>query len=131
MNIITERMLWADMLTQEEYDATYIPAEEYLDPSSYTDDEGNKHLYLKDGFLEQWTAEMNILPESPVNSLYKYPHFVEYVIDQVQTFMLRKQGTRGHRGEPRSRGAGDAPGRLQNLRDDRHADAGNRPEYAG
>lgn len=92
MNIVAERMLWADMISQEEYDTAYIPAEEYLDDSSYTDAEGTKHLVLKDGFLEKWTAEMQILPESPANTMYRYPHFVEYVIDQVQTFLLRKEG---------------------------------------
>lgn len=92
MNIITERMLWADMITQEQYDETYIPTDVYLDPSSVTDEDGTKHLYLRDGFLDEWKAEMNILEESPANSLYKYPHFVEYVIHQVQTFMLRDQG---------------------------------------
>lgn len=92
MNIVAERMLWAGMISQEEYESAYVPADQYLDSSSYTDAEGNKHLVLKDGFLDQWKAEMNILEESPANTMYRYPHFVEYVINQVQTFMLRKQG---------------------------------------
>ncbi len=92
MNIITERMLWNKMITQEEYNATYIPNDVYLSPLSTKDENGAKHLVLADGYLDRWKSEMNILEVSPANSVYKYPHFVEYVINDVQTFMMKQQG---------------------------------------
>jgi penicillin-binding protein 1A len=93
MNIITERMLWNSMITEEQYEETYIPAEEYLSDESVLDDEdGGRELILAPGYLEKWKAEMKILEESPANTIYKYPHFVEYVIKDVQDFMLEKQG---------------------------------------
>lgn len=93
MNIITERMYWNNLITEEQYQNTYIPAEEYLSPrSTFGEDGEEKELILAPGYLEKWKAEMNILEESPANSLYKYPHFVEYVITDVQNFMLAQQG---------------------------------------
>ncbi len=76
MNMVTERMLWNDMITEEEYNATFIP----------------KDLYTSPNYIDTWKQEMNILPESPANALYEAPHFVEYVIYQVQTALLRKEG---------------------------------------
>ncbi|MGI6153733.1 MAG: transglycosylase domain-containing protein [Christensenellaceae bacterium] len=82
MNIIAERMWWSDMITEEQYKEVYIPRNEY------TTADGE----LKPGFLSKWRSMMNILETSPTSELYPYPHFVEYVIYQVQTFMLRQQG---------------------------------------
>ncbi|MEA5002420.1 MAG: transglycosylase domain-containing protein, partial [Christensenella sp.] len=91
MNIIAERMYWAGMITEEEYQAVQIPAADYLAPEclvpGYTGDK-----ILKDGYLDTWKEMMNIQPESPANELYLYPHFVEYVINDVQTFLLKKEG---------------------------------------
>lgn len=85
MNMITERMYWANMITEEQYNDTYIHAVKSLDSE-------NKELVLEPGYLETWKQEMQILEESPANETYKYPHFVEYVIYDVQTFMLKQQG---------------------------------------
>ncbi|MEG2202804.1 MAG: transglycosylase domain-containing protein [Christensenellaceae bacterium] len=76
MNIIAERMSWNGMITQEEYQSVYTPYDVYSAP----------------GYIDTWKEEMNILEESPANELYDMPHFTEYVIYQVQTFLLRKQG---------------------------------------
>ena len=93
MNIITERMYWNELITSEEYNETIIPTSEYLDMNEYfIDEDGEKNLVLADGYLEKWTREMNILTESPSNAVYDYPHFVEYVISDVQSFLLEKHG---------------------------------------
>ncbi|MDL2238133.1 penicillin-binding protein [Christensenellaceae bacterium OttesenSCG-928-K19] len=93
MNIITERMYWNEMITLEEYNATIIPTSEYLNMDEYfIDEKGDKNLVLADGYLEKWTREMNVLTESPANTVYDYPHFVEYVIYDVQSFLLKKNG---------------------------------------
>lgn len=93
MNIITERMYWNDLITEEQYNETYVPTDVYLSPLSDTagDEDGSKTLILKPGYLDTWKAEMNILRESPANSIYPYPHFLEYVIYDVQSFMLKQQ----------------------------------------
>ncbi len=93
MNIITERMWWNGMITEDQYNETYIPSSEYLSDESVLDDDGSgKELILASGYLQKWKVEMNILEESPANATYKYPHFVEYVIQDVQNFMLEQQG---------------------------------------
>ena len=91
MNIVAERMYWDGMITEEQYNEVMIPSADYLAPEclepGYTGDK-----ILKDGYLDTWKELMNIQPESPTNELYKYPHFVEYVIKDVQTFLLQKEG---------------------------------------
>ncbi len=76
MNIVAERMLWNGMITQEQYDEVYVSPDEYEKP----------------GYKAKWANEMNILEESPANTMYQYPHFVEYVIYDVQNFLMEKQG---------------------------------------
>ncbi len=93
MNIITERMYWDKMITEDEYNDALIPTSEYLDQKeSFIDEDGEKTLVLKRGYLQKWTREMNILTESPSNTVYPYPHFVEYVIRDVQSALLKKHG---------------------------------------
>ncbi len=75
INIILERMYWAGMISEAQFNEARIPYEVYSQP----------------GYLDTWKAEMNILEKSPAIELYQYPHFVEYVVHQVQTFMLRDQ----------------------------------------
>ncbi len=95
MNMITERMYWNDMITKEQYDATYTPSDVYLSSDSVLEKDstdGKLDLKLAPGYLPKWKAEMKILEASPANETYKYPHFVEYVIHDVQTFMLKDKG---------------------------------------
>lgn len=99
MNIIAERMYWNGDITKEQYDEVVTPAEEYLAASCLEQNEDgtwrlkeDTKMVLKDGYLDTWKAEMNILSESPVNSLYPYPHFIEYMIYDVQNFMMDKEG---------------------------------------
>lgn len=99
MNIDAERMYWNGDITKEQYDEVITPAEEYLDPSCLAQDsEGNwkladgAEMKLKEGYLDVWKAEMNVLEKSPVRDIYPYPHFVEYLIYDVQTFFLEKEG---------------------------------------
>ncbi len=94
MNMITERMYWNDMITKEQYDATYTPRDVYLSRDSVLEKDsadGKLDLKLAPGYIGKWKAEMNILEASPANETYKYPHFVEYVIHDVQTFMLKNR----------------------------------------
>jgi len=74
MNIVTERMYAAGFITKEQYDATFVP----------------KTIWDSPDYINQWKSEMNILETSPANELYPYPHFVEYVIYNVETMFLRK-----------------------------------------
>ncbi|MEA4853914.1 MAG: transglycosylase domain-containing protein [Christensenella sp.] len=99
MNIVAERMYWAGMITEEEYNNVVIPAEDYLAPECLVQNEDgtwklkdDTDMVLKDGYLDTWKAEMNILPTSSTNELYQYPHFIEYVVSDVQTFLLEKEG---------------------------------------
>ena len=91
MNIVAERMYWAGMITEEEYNEVTIPSADYLAPECLAPGyEGDK--ILKDGYLDTWKEMMQVQPESPANELYQYPHFVEYVVHDVQTFLLEKEG---------------------------------------
>ncbi len=74
MNIVTERMYAAGFITKEQYDETFVP----------------KSVWDSPDYIDQWKSEMNILESSPANELYQYPHFVEYVIYNVETMFLRK-----------------------------------------
>lgn len=76
MNIVTERMYAAGFITKEQYDATFVP----------------KSVWDSPDYLSQWKSEMNILETSPANEMYPYPHFIEYVIHNVETMFLRKYG---------------------------------------
>lgn len=87
MNIVAERMYWDGMITEEQYNEVMVPASEYLADESTSD---NK--VLKEGYLDIWKAEMNVQETSPTNELYPYPHFIEYMMYDVQTFMLEKEG---------------------------------------
>lgn len=99
MNIDAERMYWNGNITKEQYDEISTPSEEYLAPECLEQDSDGKwklkegaDMVLREGFLDTWKAEMNILEKSPTSALYEYPHFVEYVIYDVQTFLLEKEG---------------------------------------
>lgn len=99
MNIIAERMYWNGKLTKEQYEGVVTPAEQYLAPSCLEQDSSGAwklkegaDMVLRDGYLDTWKAEMNILEESPANSMYPYPHFIEYMIYDVQNFMMDKEG---------------------------------------
>jgi penicillin-binding protein 1A len=74
MNMVTERMYAAGFITKEQYDETFVP----------------KSVWDSPNYINQWKSEMNILESSPANELYPYPHFVEYVIYNVETMFLRK-----------------------------------------
>ena len=74
MNMVVQRMYAAGFITKEQYDATFVP----------------KSVWDSPDYINQWKAEMNILVESPANELYPYPHFIEYVIYNVETLFLRK-----------------------------------------
>ncbi|MEG0703157.1 MAG: transglycosylase domain-containing protein [Christensenella sp.] len=98
MNIFAERMYWNGDITREQYDEVLTPAEVYLAPECLEQGTDNvwklkkdAKMVLKDGYLDIWKAEMNILEQSPVNSLYPYPHFIEYMIYDVQNFMMDKE----------------------------------------
>ncbi|MEG0785021.1 MAG: biosynthetic peptidoglycan transglycosylase, partial [Christensenella sp.] len=84
MNIFAERMYWNGDITREQYEEVLTPAEVYLAPECLEQGTDNvwklkkdAKMVLKDGYLDIWKAEMNILEQSPVNSLYPYPHFIE------------------------------------------------------
>jgi penicillin-binding protein 1A len=76
MNKVVERMYAAGYITKEQFDATFVP----------------KSVWDTPGYIDQWKAEMNILENSPSNELYPYPHFIEYVVYNVETHFLRKYG---------------------------------------
>lgn len=90
MNIIAERMLWSGFITQAQYDEVHVPREEYAIDS--IDADGEEKTTLKASYLQKWTNEMKILEKSPANEMYRYPHFIEYVVKDVQSFMLKQQG---------------------------------------
>ncbi len=99
MNIDAERMYWNGDITKEQYDEVMTPLQVYLaDECIEQDADGNWKLkegakkVLREGYLDTWKAEMNIPEQSPVRSLYEFPHFVEYLIYDVQSFFLEKEG---------------------------------------
>ena len=75
MNQVTERMYSAGFITKQQYDETFVP----------------KSVWDSPNFLEQWKSTMGILEKSPSSTLYPYPHFIEYVIYNVETMFLRKE----------------------------------------
>lgn len=99
MNIVAERMYWSGYITEEQYNEVYVPAKEYLaDECLELNEDGEWQLkedadmVLRDGYLDTWKTEMSILETSPANSVYPYPHFIEYMIYDVQNFMMDQQG---------------------------------------
>lgn len=90
MNIIAERMYWNGIITEEQYNQVRVPKEVYA--IDYIDEDGKTQTKINPSYLETWKTEMQILDESPADEMYQYPHYVEYVIYQVQTFMLRQRG---------------------------------------
>ena len=72
MNIIAERMYWNGKLTKEQYEDVVTPAEKYLAPSCLEQNEDgtwklkeDTDMVLRDGYLDTWKAEMNILESPP------------------------------------------------------------------
>lgn len=99
MNIDAERMYWNGDITKEQYDEVVTPLQVYLADECIEQDSDGKwkrkdgvDMVLREGYLDTWKAEMNIPEQSPVRSLYAFPHFVEYLIYDVQTFFLEKEG---------------------------------------
>ena len=76
MNKVLENMYEAGFITEEQYNETRVP----------------KSVWDSPDYINQWKAEMGILEASPANELYPYPHFIEYVIYDVETQFLRKYG---------------------------------------
>lgn len=76
MNIVVERMYAAGFITKEQYDEVFVPKSEWE----------------KDDYINTWKTEMQVLEKSPANEMYAYPHFIEYVVEDVSKHLCRKYG---------------------------------------
>ncbi|MEI6101771.1 MAG: transglycosylase domain-containing protein [Eubacteriales bacterium] len=75
MNQVTERMYSAGFITKQQYNDTMVP----------------KSVWSSPNYLQQWKSTMGVVETSASNALYPYPHFIEYVIYNVETMFLRKE----------------------------------------